>query len=91
MDWPEAHTKLMVHQDAVENVIGSLRAKIAQQNYIIGKCKFLLNSQILNWTINVCFREELPLGSLGSSFTKVSDRMGLVPATQEEASANNFA
>lgn len=39
--------------------------------YIFGKNKFLVDSQILNWTYKACFREELPRVSLGS-FAKVS-------------------
>jgi hypothetical protein len=50
-----------------------LRAKIALQNYNIGKCTFLVNSQILNWANKPCFREELPLGSLGSKKLATSD------------------
>jgi hypothetical protein len=77
---PGTHAKLIVYQAAVKCAVETLRAKIAQQNYTIGKYKFLVNSQILNWTIQACFRKELPLGSLGSkklatsesSFTKVS-------------------
>jgi hypothetical protein len=46
--------------------VETLRAKIAQQVYIIGKGKFLVNSQIFRWTNKACFREELSIGSLGS-------------------------
>jgi hypothetical protein len=57
---------LIIHQVAVKSAFEVLRAKIAQEIYVIGKCKFLVDSQILNWTSKACFREELPLGSLGS-------------------------
>jgi hypothetical protein len=53
--------------------------KIVQRICIIGKCKFLVDSQILNWTNKACSMEEIPLGNLGSkklptleiSFTKL--------------------
>jgi hypothetical protein len=64
--WPRAQAKLIIHQAAVKNAIETLRAKIVQQIYIIMKHKFLVESQILNWTSKAHFREELPLGSLGS-------------------------
>jgi hypothetical protein len=56
----------MICHEAVESAVESLRVSIVQQANIIGKCKFLVNSQSLNWTNKACFREELPLGSLGS-------------------------
>jgi hypothetical protein len=61
-----AQAKLMIYQYAFKSATESLKAKIAQQVYIIGNCKFPVNSQILNWTNKACFREELPPGSLGS-------------------------
>jgi hypothetical protein len=77
---PETHAKLTIYEDAVKGAVKDLKAKIAQQVYVIGNCKFLVDSQILNLTNKACFREELPLGSLGSkklatsesSFTKSS-------------------
>jgi hypothetical protein len=41
----ETHAKLTIHQDVVKNAVEALRAEIAQQVYITGKCKFLVNSQ----------------------------------------------
>jgi hypothetical protein len=74
--WQRMQAKLIIYRAAA---VETLRAKIAQQIYTVGKCKFLVDSQILNWTNKTCFLEEL-LGSLGSkklatsegSFTKVS-------------------
>jgi hypothetical protein len=60
---PRAQAKLFIHQAAVKSAVEALRATIAQQIYITGKCEFLVNSQILNWNNKACFREELPLGS----------------------------
>jgi hypothetical protein len=68
----------MIHNDSVRGAVESLRSEIAQQISIFGKCKFLVNTQNLNWTSKACFMEKLPLGSLGlkklaipeSSFTK---------------------
>jgi hypothetical protein len=62
---PQPHAKLVIYHEAVESSVGSLRAKIAQQVNIIGKCKFLANSRSLNWANKASFREEL-LGSVGS-------------------------
>jgi hypothetical protein len=45
---PETQAKLIIYQDAVKSAIEYVRAEIAQQIYIIGKCKFLVNFQILN-------------------------------------------
>jgi hypothetical protein len=56
----------MIRHKAVESAVESLRARIAQQVIIIGKCKFLVSSRSLNSINKACFREELPLGSLGS-------------------------
>jgi hypothetical protein len=56
---------LIIHQAVVKSVTETLRARIVQQIYIIGKYKLLLDSQILNWANQACFREEFPLGSLG--------------------------
>jgi hypothetical protein len=78
---PSTQAKLVIHQAAVKSAIETLMAKIKQQNNIIGKYTFLLNSQFSKWTSKACFREELlPLGNWGSkklsasesSFTKVS-------------------
>jgi hypothetical protein len=55
---------MIIHQAAVKSV-EVLRAKITQQISIIGKCEFLDDSQLLNWTNKACFMEEF-LGSLGS-------------------------
>jgi hypothetical protein len=72
--------KLIIRQVSVVSAFETLRAKFAQQIDIIEKCKFLVHSQILNWTNKACFMEQIPLGSSGSkklatsesSFTKVS-------------------
>jgi hypothetical protein len=71
--------ELIILHEAVNKAISALRARIAQVS-IIGKCKFLVNSQNLSRTNKACFREELPLGSLvskkfatsESSFTKLA-------------------
>jgi hypothetical protein len=63
---PASHAKLMIYQYAVKSAVKDLKAKIAQQVYIIGNCKFMLNSQILNRMNKACFKEEIPFGSLGS-------------------------
>jgi hypothetical protein len=65
--------KLIIYQAAVKSVVENLRAKITHQIYIIGKCKFPMESQILNWTNRACFREELPLGSFGSKELATSE------------------
>jgi hypothetical protein len=70
----EAQAKLIIiHQAAVKSGAEALRARIAQQICIIGNCKFLVDSQILNWANKVCLREDLPLGSLGSKKLAVSE------------------
>jgi hypothetical protein len=76
--WPDTHTELIRLHTPVERAVRALRARIARHVNITRKCKFLVNSQNLNWANKACFREELPLGSLGSekfatsesSFTK---------------------
>jgi hypothetical protein len=57
---------MMIHQDAVKCDLKASKAKIAQQIYIVGNCKFLVNSQILNWTNTAYFREKLPVATSGS-------------------------
>jgi hypothetical protein len=59
---PEPLSKLILYHEAVQRAVELLRARIAQVN-IMEKCK---NSQNLNWTNKACFREELPVGNLGS-------------------------
>jgi hypothetical protein len=63
---PETRAKLKINQNAVKSAVETLRGKLVQQNYIIGKRKFLVDSQILSWTNQDCFRVELPLGNLDS-------------------------
>jgi hypothetical protein len=58
---PETQAKPMIYEDPVKSVVKNLKAKIAQQVYIIGDCKFLVNAQILNWTNKTFSREELLL------------------------------
>jgi hypothetical protein len=62
----ETHAKLIIYQEIIKSAVEYLRVRIAQQVDIIGNCKFLVNCQSLNWTNKACFREHLPLGSLGS-------------------------
>lgn len=69
----ETQAKLTIHQDAAKSGIEALRAKVAQQIYIIVKCKFLVNSKILNWTNRACFSEEHRLGNLGSKKLDTSE------------------
>jgi hypothetical protein len=70
---PGTHAKLIVHQAAVKGAVETLRAKTSQLMYIFGKYKFLVDAQILNWTNKACFRNELPLGSLGSNKLATSE------------------
>jgi hypothetical protein len=46
---------ILLHHKTVESAVGSLRAGIAQVN-IVGKCKFMVNSQSLNWTSKGLFQ-----------------------------------
>jgi hypothetical protein len=62
----ETHATGMIHYKAVKSAVELLWARIAQKINIIWKCEFLVNSQSLNWANMACFREKLPLGSLGS-------------------------
>jgi hypothetical protein len=64
----------MIHQDADKSAVETVRAKIAQQICIFGKCRFIEGTQILNWTNKAYFREELPLGSWGSKKLAISER-----------------
>jgi hypothetical protein len=64
--WPRTQAKLFIHQIGVKSTVENVKVKIAGQIYIFGECKFLVDSQILNWTNKACFREKLHLGSLGS-------------------------
>jgi hypothetical protein len=52
-------------QAAIKSAIETFRVKFAWKTYIIGKCTFLVDSQILNWTNKASIREELPLWSFG--------------------------
>jgi hypothetical protein len=70
---PSTQAKLIIHQAAVKSAAETLRAKIAQQNHMIGKCKFLVDSKILNWINKASFREKLPLESLGLKKLTTSD------------------
>jgi hypothetical protein len=63
----------MIHQDVSKSVVEASRAKVAQQNCIIGKGKFLAKFQIFKWTNKACVREKLPLGSLGSKQLATSE------------------
>jgi hypothetical protein len=63
--WPDTQAQLIILHEAVKKAGSALRARIVQQINFIGKCKFLVNSQKLNWTNKACFMEELPLGNLG--------------------------
>jgi hypothetical protein len=69
----QPHAKLIIHVEVIKGAVEILRARITQQVNIIGKCKFLVKSQILNWSNKACFREELPLGSLGSKKLAASE------------------
>jgi hypothetical protein len=62
----EAQAKLITYQENIKNAVEYWRVRIVQQVNIFWNCKFLVNSQSLNWNNKACFREELPLGSLGS-------------------------
>jgi hypothetical protein len=72
------YASVTIHHSAVGSAVEPLRARIAQVN-IIGTYKFLVHSQSLNRINMACFKEGLPLGSLGSkklatsesSFTKL--------------------
>jgi hypothetical protein len=59
---PGAQAKLTIFQAAVKSAVEALRSTIEQQIYIIGKCKFLMDSKILNCANKTNFREKLPLG-----------------------------
>jgi hypothetical protein len=95
--------KLITHEVTVISAVETLSPKTAQQINIIGKCKFLVESQILIWTNKICFMEELPLGSLGlkklstseSSFTKFSriltfEVCGFKPASGRQSQLVHF-
>lgn len=69
----DTHAKLIIHQYAVKSAVEVIRAKIAQQVYIIEECKFLVSSKILSRSNKACYREEVPLGSLGSTKLAGSD------------------
>jgi hypothetical protein len=46
---PRTQAKLIIHLPAVKSAVETLRAKIAQKVYTIGKYKFMVDSKMLNW------------------------------------------
>jgi hypothetical protein len=73
LERPRTQAKLIMHQAAIKSADGNVRAKIAQQINVIGKCKLLVDSQIFNWLNKACFSEKLLLGSSGSKKLATSE------------------